>query len=105
MNDNEIKQKLYMLKKKRTYIYVVMGLLFSMGALNEFTSLIPDYVMFIFIGVGILALIPFVVFVSLSTCPKCNNNYFGGFPPRIDRKKCAFCGLELNEAIKPYKVS
>ena len=101
MNDIEIKERLYGIKRKRTTVHVVMILLISLVFITEYTSLIPEHVTFFVFSGGILALIPYMIFVSVSTCPKCNNNYFGGFPPRINRKKCAYCGIELKEAIKP----
>ena len=95
MNDIEIKEKLYAVKRKRAAAYGAIVLLVSVVVIADHLSIVPKYATLFVFGGGILILIPYIALVSVSTCPKCNNNYFGGFPPRFDRSKCAYCGLEL----------
>jgi len=102
MEKIETLNKLYSVKKKRMIVFAWMASIFVFGwSVNTFNWLTPAQSFFTFIGL-LLSLIAYWLYVALSTCPKCNNNFFGGFP-RIEKSSCQYCGLKLKDAIKPNK--
>jgi hypothetical protein len=83
MADKAVTEKLYLIKRRRIFIFIIMTSLIAIAILKKCTSLVSELVVFFVFGGGILAMMPFMLLMSMITCQKCNDNYFGGLPPRI----------------------
>lgn len=96
--DQSIENALGTIRRRRLTVLSSFVSLFAIFFICRFFDFPEVYIFFIIAG-GVLVMIPLIAHTGLSTCPKCNRNYFGGFY-KIDKNKCENCGLSLNDINK-----
>lgn len=92
--DQQLKNGLNAIIKRRRNLHIGFAIVFiAVIVLKYFEA--PNFIAFLIIAAGIIVLFPMFRCLSLSTCPRCHNNYYGVIA-NINKTKCSSYGLELN---------